>query len=233
MKKAFTLAEVLITLGIIGIVAAMTLPTVLSSYKKKEVPVRLKKFSSTIQNALNLATTDYGEIRYWNFGDFNYLNSPEQIDNFVMTYLAPYLSELKSFSSNSPSALRYITLLYPEGYSNRMPVFIFKDGGCFGVIFGGIDEDLKAGNIQFRYDYNCLAKPNEPNKDQFSFIIRWENDVAGSNKVSRFKAGNYDTISLKTREELLQYCIDNVDTLGTCTGLIEMDGWEIKKDYPW
>ena len=33
LKKAFTLAEVLITLGIIGVVAAMTLPTVVNKYK--------------------------------------------------------------------------------------------------------------------------------------------------------------------------------------------------------
>lgn len=36
-NKAFTLAEVLITLGIIGIVAAMTLPTVLSKYREQVV----------------------------------------------------------------------------------------------------------------------------------------------------------------------------------------------------
>lgn len=35
MKKAFTLAEVLITLGIIGVVAAITLPTLIANYQKK------------------------------------------------------------------------------------------------------------------------------------------------------------------------------------------------------
>ena len=35
IKNGFTLAEVLITLGIIGIVAAMTLPSVIADYKKK------------------------------------------------------------------------------------------------------------------------------------------------------------------------------------------------------
>ena len=38
-KTAFTLAEVLITLGIIGIVAAMTLPTLIASYNKQEAGV--------------------------------------------------------------------------------------------------------------------------------------------------------------------------------------------------
>ncbi len=35
MKKAFTLAETLITLGVIGVVAALTLPTLINSYKNK------------------------------------------------------------------------------------------------------------------------------------------------------------------------------------------------------
>ena len=34
-KLAFTLAEVLITLGIIGVVAALTLPALISNYKKQ------------------------------------------------------------------------------------------------------------------------------------------------------------------------------------------------------
>lgn len=43
MKKvfAFTLAEVLITLGIIGIVAAMTIPTLINNYQKKITVTRL------------------------------------------------------------------------------------------------------------------------------------------------------------------------------------------------
>lgn len=40
--KAFTLAEVLITLGIIGVVAAMTLPTLVQRYKEQETVTRVK-----------------------------------------------------------------------------------------------------------------------------------------------------------------------------------------------
>ena len=45
MRKviAFTMAEVLITLGIIGAVAAMTLPTLVNNTKNKENVSRLKK----------------------------------------------------------------------------------------------------------------------------------------------------------------------------------------------
>jgi len=48
---AFTLAEVLITLGIIGVVAAITLPTLISNHRKKVLETQFKKGYSTIQNA--------------------------------------------------------------------------------------------------------------------------------------------------------------------------------------
>lgn len=57
---AFTLAEVLITLGIIGIVAAMTISSIVSSYKKIELENRFKKVSSTIENAAAAALKEYG-----------------------------------------------------------------------------------------------------------------------------------------------------------------------------
>lgn len=62
MKKGFTLAEVLITLGIIGIVAAMTLPTVINRTKEAELVNRTKKAVSVIQNAVLMSQKDYGDV---------------------------------------------------------------------------------------------------------------------------------------------------------------------------
>ena len=60
-KKAFTLAEVLITLGIIGVVAAMTLPSLIQRNNNKVVETRLKKFYSAINQAIMMAEVDYGD----------------------------------------------------------------------------------------------------------------------------------------------------------------------------
>ena len=54
-KPAFTLAEVLITLGIIGVVAAMTMPSLMQNYRDKELIVKTKKTYAVIQNAVLLA----------------------------------------------------------------------------------------------------------------------------------------------------------------------------------
>lgn len=50
LKKGFTLAEVLITLGIIGVVAAIVMPSVITSYQYKTIGVKLSKFASQTEN---------------------------------------------------------------------------------------------------------------------------------------------------------------------------------------
>ena len=51
-KRAFTLSEVLITLGIIGLIAALTIPNLMGAYRKRVVETRLKKFYSAITRQL-------------------------------------------------------------------------------------------------------------------------------------------------------------------------------------
>lgn len=61
-KNGFTLAEVLITLGIIGIVAAMTLPALTSYKKQKELETALKKNASVIEQTMLLIAKDEGDL---------------------------------------------------------------------------------------------------------------------------------------------------------------------------
>lgn len=60
MKKGFTLAEVLITLGIIGIVAAMTMPSLIANYQKKVWVNQLKKSVSIVEQGIRLMMADEG-----------------------------------------------------------------------------------------------------------------------------------------------------------------------------
>ena len=89
-KKGFTLAEVLITLGIIGVVAAVTIPALVTTYQKRATESQLKKAYSTLVNALRMSEND---------PDFNY-TPPETYGVTLDThdaygifesYFAPYL----------------------------------------------------------------------------------------------------------------------------------------------
>lgn len=52
IRSAFTLAEILITFGIIGIVAAMTMPTLNDRITKRQVEARVKVAYSTIAQVI-------------------------------------------------------------------------------------------------------------------------------------------------------------------------------------
>ena len=58
MRKGFTLSEVLITLGIIGIVAALTIPSLVSAYQKHVVEEKLKQAYSILVKASRMAQVD-------------------------------------------------------------------------------------------------------------------------------------------------------------------------------
>jgi len=62
-KNAFTLAEVLITLAIIGVVAAMTIPTLISDYQEKVTITQLTKLYSDLTNAYQLNIADGNNSR--------------------------------------------------------------------------------------------------------------------------------------------------------------------------
>lgn len=85
-NKAFTLAEVLITLGIIGVVAAITIPNLISNYQKRVVETNLKETYSILQQAMKSAEADDIALDQY-LGTTGMSN----MKNWFNTYLAPYI----------------------------------------------------------------------------------------------------------------------------------------------
>lgn len=83
MKNCFTLAEILITLGIIGVVAVLTLPALMVHYKQTEIETGLKKAYSTISNAIEFSKLDNGPMEGWSEKDMI-------AEEFWEIYLNPY-----------------------------------------------------------------------------------------------------------------------------------------------
>ena len=72
-KRAFTLAEVLITLAIIGVVAAISIPSVISNSQQQEFKTGLRKAVSVLNSAITMNMAIDGESPYENKDLFNYL----------------------------------------------------------------------------------------------------------------------------------------------------------------
>ena len=88
-RAAFTLAEVLITLGIIGIVAAMTIPTLIANYKDKALESQFKKSYSLFSQVLTGIQGDFGYIPscYYIEGGANSANKTSECPEFQERFL--------------------------------------------------------------------------------------------------------------------------------------------------
>ena len=71
--KGFTLAEVLITLAIIGVVAAISIPSVISNTQQQEFKTGLRKAVSVLNSAITMNMAIDGESPYDNANLFGYL----------------------------------------------------------------------------------------------------------------------------------------------------------------
>ncbi len=99
-RLAFTLAEVLITLAVIGVVAALTIPSVVRNYQKTQAVTQLKKAYSTIANTTNLAVAEYGPVETWEMKDANEGGTGAGSVYFAQRYLIPYLKVSKDCENN-------------------------------------------------------------------------------------------------------------------------------------
>ena len=221
-KTAFTLAEVLITLGIIGVVSAMTLPTLIESHNRQVVETRLKKFYSTINQAIVRAEVDFGDRSDW-YQDTNNIETDENgkpingssgVEKWWNTYLAPYVKTVG------------------VDYDNGLPVFKFADGSC-----------LKANQATAMRDWiyyttsrdRCIkmagSEENSRGVCSFSFMY-----VPTADSPYFYKKGfePYKSGWNGTESGLYNACkkSDNKMDKSLCGALIQYNGWKIPKNYP-
>ena len=230
-KAAFTLAEVLITLGIIGLVAALTLPTIIKNYQKKVTVERLKKVYSTLSQAVQMSVKDNDEIEGWNFD----LSTKD----FMNKYLIPYIKDIKSEDekvAENQSAQRYVLA---DGTAIRAWSWKNSEIKPFFMLYVDINGD---------------KSPNIYGKDIFVFhIFSQESNRynAGSGDVAQNipKAGLYPDGYGYSRDTMLnngwrgcnkrggKVTNSGIETNNEggafCTALIMYDGWQIKEDYKW
>lgn len=192
MKKAFTLAEVLITLGIIGIVAAMTLPTLIQNSQQKETVAKLKKINSIMSQAILRSVADNGEISSW--GLVSWTNSDEDLSDeenlanraplqIFIEKIKPYLkiiaecgrgdkcsfdavSERTSLDGTAFGTWGKESIVLPDGIVIR-GITIYSPS-CTAVRGSGLLSKICG---EMFIDINGRKGPNATGKDVFLFYI--------------------------------------------------------------
>ena len=96
--KGFTLAEVLITLAIIGVVAAISIPSVISNSQQQEFKTGLRKAVSVLNSAITMNMALDGESPYENKDLYNYLQRHMSI--MKSTVSLPWFSEFVAWDNS-------------------------------------------------------------------------------------------------------------------------------------
>lgn len=231
MKTGFTLAETLITLGIIGIVAAMTIPTLISKNQKSIIEANLKETYSILQQTMRLAEND--DIGF----DPIVPEAVPNLEKWFKTYFAPYMKytqicydtqgcwHTKGPTKNLNGATAFanrtniglgssiITVRLNNGATLNLDSYSKSDAKTYH----GIDSN---GQILIIYiDANGDKGPNVIGKDIYSVGFTAKGLIpAGSNE---------------TNETVNKNCSKNATARNAghfCLMRVKNNGWEIPND---
>lgn len=230
---AFTLAEVLITLGIIGIIAAMTIPNLIKEYQKESTITQLKETYAILNNALNAAKVDNGiDANLW------YVSTASEgaaSGYFATNYIIPYVKtnggEICGTSDSSQcqhTVLRADKLgTYAISSSDRYS-FVLANGAIVSVWVGNLNgSTISACRVQIYFDINGKKSPNIAGRD--AFLVELGGNYGNGDK-NKFVPYGYK----KDRSTLLSEDSNACTKTGDmCFALIQYDGWKIADDYPW
>ncbi len=181
MKKAFTLAEVLITLGIIGVVAAITIPHLKAYFFEKQIVSNFKQSYSIINNAIKLMEE---EEECQGSGCYDIYKAPDietiatNIDKHFKyvdkkCFPSGWRNEILSWLPEKTYSLDGTNASYST-YSIGARLGADKSGTCYYKLYNGavvamtrMNAFSDSGTLNITIDANGKTGPNRVGKDMF------------------------------------------------------------------
>ena len=260
-KIAFTLAEVLITLGIIGIVAALTIPALVGTYKKKMVETRLRKTIAVINEVIKRVEADEGSFIFENNNVSGTNTKIAAQREFARNYILKYLNNAKlcdTQETEKGTDCRYDAFINGKEISkfnefvdgHHINKLVLPDGTGFWIQYPGsnnsydytvtIDLNVSKDKMYNGIDYFQFRLIK--NKSKNTYYI---SSVNGSQRESWYDPYlphcTSDTLNYPdgNKVNFAQLC-ENPDLDGHyygygvtfCSVMIECNDWKIPDDYP-
>lgn len=225
---ALTLAETLITIGIIGIVAALTIPGLIQSYQKHQTVVKLKKVYAILNQIARNSSNENGDAISFLTANSNVNSKTTQ--EFFEKYWFAYLN-VPTIDTKNSFQYKYINGEYNglniiTDYSAGRVLFTTIDGISYCVILmkwvkdenTETDKAVYSSTQTIYVDLNGKTAPNTMGRDVFIFEIDFDNNNA------------VPLCSKLSKEDINQKC----KSYGNCCAeKIKRDDWTIAHDYPW
>ena len=197
-RYAFTLAEVLITLAIIGVVAAMTMPTLIQNHQKRSLEVATKKFYSMMSQAVRQYMADDGvdDLRNTALADENYddYESPEAVES-IRNFVTKYLKVVKECDHDANNCFAQKYKAWDGGDTlNDFTENTNWDGCRDFVLANGviirIGHTARKNPITLYVDLNGKKGPNRVGYDLWSMSIFYDGVIDEGGVGPETKNGN-------------------------------------------
>ena len=194
-KIAFTLAEVLITLGIIGVVAAMTMPSLIQSYKEKATVTAVKQSYSIFAQALKMVTIDNPDLSALTDSKL----SAKENSQIMFNEISKHIKKVKSCDVDKKCmGNTYYLNLNNEKVSNwdtynNLVTGVLANGTSFWIL------NLPNNTVgQIGIDINGDKRPNKLGVDFFWFTFGMDGNLyAGRGPYNeKTPAGEYNNCEL-------------------------------------
>ena len=214
--NGFTLAEVLITLGIIGVVASITLPTLIKEYNKHAWVNALKENYSLLNQGFRKMMADDGvefiaDTEVWRAMGGNFCNSGADISSDICKDFYPQLQRYFKIirigkGIDTGIVYNYKYRNYSEKYAYNQNIIYLSNGAMIWQYYFYVNPSIRpncdaihaAGGHMcgwagwFNIDINGNKGPNELGKDIFMFYISERGQLApvGGNDYAVYSAGS-------------------------------------------
>ena len=234
--SAFTLAEVLLTLVLVGVVAALTLPTLITNCQKIISKNKVKKAYALLSQTTRMAENDYGNVSTWQLPEGD---SWQNAKTFTDTYISPYLKVSHSCKQrNNEKNCDYNMYglngtAYRNIYKDKTYRFYMVDG-TFVMVWAfyrpNYSGHKKRASIFF--DIDGPRGANTVGKDIFKLEYIIESTTKEASKIGKILPAWIDEDRARLMSNRNEMCNTRQDGIA-CLALIYKDGWDIASDYPW
>lgn len=230
-KFAFTLAEVLVTLGIIGVVASITMPTLIQNHQKKSYVVQLHKIYNEFQQAFIMKMNETNAVNLAEAGF--YKNDDYGIEK---EFLKSHFKVVKDCGETTTDcfASSYTGLngqkVTPDFNGYKVAI---ASGASISFYIDGLDTGDETTDDFLGYIYvdtNGQKGPNKGGRDLFRMYI-YPDGVIDDWKINvdcrKNNNCNTGATAQAAREyNFNNYCANANDTDG-CFGKLLNDNWEM------
>ena len=238
----YTLVEILVTLAIIGIVAALTIPSLFHRWERHSIEIGIKEAFQILNSSISASTSENGSLDDWNY------NIDSEV--FANQYIAPYIKHSGYFLLdknifNTDYSPRPMWQSYERpaaliSTSSKVPVFRLDNGML--LLVSVYPDTSYYDNVYLHIDLNGKKGPNIVGNDIFMFVITKKTPTTRIFDTCSY----YTNYGMECRWTLNDHLNGRTGCNSTgknytggsghsgesCTRFIQMHGWKIPDNYP-